>query len=372
MKTILKAGVISIFASSLLFGHGHGSKFDHMYTPSDSTYESSDLITSINDKLSTLKEYYDTTTSDEVATFMYQYYDTDASQEELLTTLSTTLEDFYSDTIDSDISATLLELYELERFAKDIYSANYSNWGLELFNTVSATQDFNLSILQLILDHYSIEYTSETGVYSDTTLQSLYTEYSTTAATSINDALNVSVLVEEKLNTQLTSCDDSEVDFGDDVRIVCDIVTATTLKHTNSFNIALGNDESTTLNHHGVRIDNGSSIYLKDTQLAQASIKKGWNMLSIPVTTATDITSLLPEDATNSIIWTYDADAGWTYSKIELNDDGTLSQTGYIQIAPFQGFWIYSDDDFQIETYVTTDVETATETEVETPPAIAE
>jgi hypothetical protein len=369
MKTILKLGLLSaITASVLLAGGHHKSKFEKMYQGEEVSYAKDVMMNKIHEKFIELENDYNSTTISDISDFMYQYYDGNYTDDELITTLSTTLSSLYSDSIDENVSTNLQELYEVQLFAKDIYDIAYAQWGLELFNTTANTQNFNTEILKLILDNYNIEYnaTPEAGVYANSDIQALFDEYNTTVSTSINDALSASILIEEKLNSDISTYIENNI--STDVDVVYGIINKTTSKHISSFNIALGNEEyiNSAKKH---KMDNGNKIVLKNTQLATAKIKKGWNIMSIPVTTATDITELLPEDASNSIVWTYDADNGWEYTKIELDENGTLSQSGYIQISPFQGFWILSEDEYDIDTYVTTEVETAdTNSTLETPP----
>ena len=117
-------------------------------------------------------------------------------------------------------------------------------------------------------------------------------------------------------------------------------------------------------------MDNGNAVLLKNAQLTAAVVKEGWTIMSIPVTTQTDITSLLPVEANNSIVWSYDMTTGWKHTILSVDENGTLIQSGSLSVAPFEGFWIYTTNEFNISTYVPTDVQTADVNASFTPPSI--
>lgn len=294
---------------------------------------------------------------EDVTSFLKNYKEDNNTNEELLALVSESLSSFDTIELNTTMEDKLLSVYEYHRFGEDIYSNAYSQWNLGLFNVVGGIKAFNGDILKLLLDKYSIEYNEEyvNGEYNTEALGEIYNEYLLEIDSSIDNALEISILIEEKIKEQIDSID---INMGDDLKYILSIVDILSKKDMNSFNIALGNSLDMQDNK-GYKMDNGSKVKLKETQLASTKVKKGWNLVSIPVTTDTDISEILPDDFQNGIIWTYDNNGTWDYVEIELDSNGSVNQSGYLQISPFQGFWIYSEEEFEIETYIATEVKTS-------------
>ena len=374
MNSLMNIGVISVAMATLLLAkgpHTQGKFADIYQQPQDMTQDQSRMINNIQTRLSQLQGHYDMRAADEVATFMQQYNLNNYSQEELLANLSTTLQNFYVSDLNESVKSDVVYLYELERFAKDIYQKSYDEWGLELFNTLTSTQSLNNSIIAILLDNYNITYnvTPEAGVYTDDTIQGFYDTYVQETNTTIKDSLSMGVALEEKLVSEIDTLMQNR-SLSDDVKIVYEIVKRSTREHIHSFNIALGQDDTNTSRPRGHHMDNGNAVLLKNAQLTAAVVKEGWTIMSIPVTTQTDITSLLPVEANNSIVWSYDMTTGWKHTILSVDENGTLIQSGSLSVAPFEGFWIYTTNEFNISTYVPTDVQTADVNASFTPPSI--
>ena len=105
------------------------------------------------------------------------------------------------------------------------------------------------------------------------------------------------------------------------------------------------------------------------TQVVTREFKAGWELVSIPVVTDVEISTLLPKSVNGAIIYTYDNELQkWHYTKVNFDaKNGKMTQNSELNLKPLQGFWIKSPRDFKLSTYVPNEVTTSEE--IETPPS---
>lgn len=98
----------------------------------------------------------------------------------------------------SDIEA-LIFMREEEKLAHDVYAVMYDLWGLPIFNNISRSEQAHTGAVQYLLDSYGIPdpASDELGIFTDPTLQALYTELVDRGSQSLSDALLVGAAIEE-------------------------------------------------------------------------------------------------------------------------------------------------------------------------------
>jgi len=95
-------------------------------------------------------------------------------------------------------TAGLLYMYEEEKLARDVYNALYTLWGQPTFQSIAASEQTHMDAVKTLLIRYGIAVPENTpGVFSNASLQSLYTNLMTTGRLSLTDALKVGALIEE-------------------------------------------------------------------------------------------------------------------------------------------------------------------------------
>lgn len=97
--------------------------------------------------------------------------------------------------------AGLLFMREEEKLAHDVYVALFNVWGAQVFANIAESEtEHTEAIRQLILSHGLPDpaATTEPGVFVNTELQALYDQLVAMGQPSLNEALKVGCLIEEK------------------------------------------------------------------------------------------------------------------------------------------------------------------------------
>jgi len=96
-------------------------------------------------------------------------------------------------------SEALSYMREEEKLAHDVYAVLYSQWGLPIFQNISTSEQTHSDAVKTLLDNYGLPdpATSETGVFSNPELQSLYDKLITQGSQSQIEALKVGTAIEE-------------------------------------------------------------------------------------------------------------------------------------------------------------------------------
>jgi len=105
-----------------------------------------------------------------------------------------------------DTAATLTYLIEEEKLAHDVYVTLYSVWGTSVFANISDSETTHQELLvPLLADRGLVDPRSpDVGVFTNPELQSLYTELVARGSTSVAEAIQVGILIEEKDIVDLT------------------------------------------------------------------------------------------------------------------------------------------------------------------------
>ncbi|MBL7970380.1 MAG: DUF2202 domain-containing protein [Prolixibacteraceae bacterium] len=95
--------------------------------------------------------------------------------------------------------ASLLEMKEEEKLARDVYSALFEKWGQQVFSNISAAENNHLNAIVLLLNAYEVGNTAigDAGVFSDPAVQALYADLVAKGSVSVEEAFKTGALIEE-------------------------------------------------------------------------------------------------------------------------------------------------------------------------------
>ena len=132
--------------------------------------------------------------------------------------------------------ASLLKMKEEEKLARDVYLVLYQKWGSQVFSNIFAAESNHLNAIILLLTNYGSTDTSigETGVFTDSKVQKLYTELVANATLSIEEAYKTGALIEEMDIKDLTSALSST--SNENVIMVFDNLLKGSRNHLRAFN----------------------------------------------------------------------------------------------------------------------------------------
>jgi len=118
--------------------------------------------------------------------------------------------------MESDRDA-LLYMYEEEKMARDVYTFLAKQWGYQVFNNISASEQTHMDAVMDLIIGYGLEgeVSSEAGRFNNETLQNLYTQLTTQGSLSVEEAFKAGAAIEEidilDLRERLASTKDSEI-----------------------------------------------------------------------------------------------------------------------------------------------------------------
>ncbi len=118
--------------------------------------------------------------------------------------------------LSAEETAALLFMREEEKLARDVYNALYTNWGIQTFPNIAASEQQHMDQIKLLLDRYALaDPALAPGQFTDPTLQALYTQLVTQGSLSIGDALKVGAAIEEidilDLQTRMAQTDNADI-----------------------------------------------------------------------------------------------------------------------------------------------------------------
>jgi hypothetical protein len=112
----------------------------------------------------------------------------------------------------------LLHMREEEKLARDVYTAMYTKYGVQIFSNIYASEQTHMDALLQLLNKYSIADpvgTNGLGVFKDEALQSLYNSLITQGNLSILDAYKVGATIEDldlyDLKVETTKVDNADI-----------------------------------------------------------------------------------------------------------------------------------------------------------------
>lgn len=121
-------------------------------------------------------------------------------------------------TVDDPVTAHLTFNREEERLARDLYRLLGRTYGVRVFTNIAASEQTHFTAVGRLLTAYGIDDPSAglpAGTYADPTLQALYDELRARGLTSVADAYQVGIAVEQRdiadLEASLADLDQADV-----------------------------------------------------------------------------------------------------------------------------------------------------------------
>jgi hypothetical protein len=96
--------------------------------------------------------------------------------------------------------ADLLFLREEEKLARDVYIYSYSKYGQNIFNNISNSEQSHMNSVLNLINKYGLTdpvTSNANGVFSNSELQTLYSQLTAKSDTSLNKALEVGANIED-------------------------------------------------------------------------------------------------------------------------------------------------------------------------------
>ena len=140
----------------------------------------------------------------------------------------------------------LVYMREEEKLAHDVYVALYAQWGQQVFQNISQSEQTHTESVKTLLERYGVaDPASETaGVFTNLELQSLYNELVARGSQSLEDALQVGVDIEE-LDIRDLQERRSQVDNADIQQVFNNLLQGSN-NHLNAFTRTLSNQTGNT------------------------------------------------------------------------------------------------------------------------------
>ncbi len=94
---------------------------------------------------------------------------------------------------------SLLQMREEEKLARDVYLALYDKWNLNIFKNIAKSEQSHTDMVALLLEKYNLQdpFVDEYGVFTDTTLQALYTDLVNIGSESLAKGLFIGCTIED-------------------------------------------------------------------------------------------------------------------------------------------------------------------------------
>jgi len=116
------------------------------------------------------------------------------------TVLSDLLNTMPLDTLSLTESDGLIFMREEEKLARDVYTFLFTQWGSNIFDNISGSEQTHTDAILILLDRYSISDpvgNNAVGIFVDATLQGLYDTLVAQGAASLIDGFMVGAAIEE-------------------------------------------------------------------------------------------------------------------------------------------------------------------------------
>lgn len=129
----------------------------------------------------------------------------------------------------------LLFMYEEEKLAHDVYERLGEQWNLRLFYRIKEAEIRHMQSVGRLLDKYGITRpitTTQSGIYNNSELQSLYDTLMKKGMLSVKDALEVGKMIEEE---DIADLEERIKTATPDLKAVYENLLAGSKKHLSAF-----------------------------------------------------------------------------------------------------------------------------------------
>jgi len=148
--------------------------------------------------------------------------------------LETTIQ---SNELTADQKEGLIFMIEEEKLARDVYAALYDTWGTRVFTNITKSEQKHMDAVENLLNKYELEIPttlSNIGVFEDSHLQEMYDDLIAKGNSSLIDALEVGVIIEEVDIADLQEL--IEAGVPNDIEEVYTNLLNASYKHLRAFN----------------------------------------------------------------------------------------------------------------------------------------
>ena len=152
------------------------------------------------------------------------------------TQLGTTLTALPTETLSAAEQTSLVYMREEEKLAGDVYARLGAIWGLKIFTNISTSESTHTEAVRQLLLRYGVTDPAANlaaGLYTNATLQGLYTQLVAAGSVSLIEGLKVGAAIEEldmlDINNHLKTVDNQ------DIRLVYDNLLKGSRNHLRSF-----------------------------------------------------------------------------------------------------------------------------------------
>ncbi|MEB3807240.1 MAG: DUF2202 domain-containing protein [Desulfurococcales archaeon] len=130
-----------------------------------------------------------------LGTYNQARVETTISQVKATTTTTATSTSLSQEEIDA-----ILFMREEEKLARDVYLTLYDMWGLQIFSNIADSEQKHMDSILTLISNYDLEdpAVNDIGVFSNPEIQELYNQLIERGSRSLEDALLVGALIEEK------------------------------------------------------------------------------------------------------------------------------------------------------------------------------
>jgi hypothetical protein len=102
------------------------------------------------------------------------------------------------ETLKFDEEAGLLYMREEEKLARDVYRVLWEKWGLRVFENIAESEQRHMDAVLYLLGKYGLDDPAlDPGIFQNSELQDLYDELVKKGETSIVNAIEVGITIEE-------------------------------------------------------------------------------------------------------------------------------------------------------------------------------
>jgi len=151
-------------------------------------------------------------------------------------TVTSQIEALPTEPLNADELASLQLMREEEKLARDVYTALYEKWKINVFANILSAEQKHMDAVLTLLNKYGLADpvgNNLVGVFTDSKLQSLYTQLVTLGSTSVLDAYKVGATIEDldifDLELALSKSDNQ------DIKYTYDLLTLGSRNHMRSF-----------------------------------------------------------------------------------------------------------------------------------------
>lgn len=131
---------------------------------------------------------------------------------------------------------TLSFMREEEKMARDVYINLYNRWGANIFTNISNSEQTHMDAIMMLLNKYRLPDpvgSNAIGLFTNATLQNLYTQLVAKGNISLRDAYKVGATIEDLDIYDLTNA--VNIIDNQDIRLVYDNLNKGSRNHLRSF-----------------------------------------------------------------------------------------------------------------------------------------